>query len=239
MNDVSLLAIQAKDNPALMCPLWDAVRRLVVLWANKYIAEGGNAGTRLYEADDLIQAGYLALVDAVDTYDADKGELTTLLRYHVLNRFSEVSGRRGRKLRPEVYAASLDAPLSTDSDTTRADMIADTAADFTDDIIEREAIRQDCAAIIAEMQKLPDAQRQALLLTAWDGLTLKEAAQVMAVKSPDYVRQLRKKAAYRVRRTRAGELIANDYQIRRVGLSEFQRTGISEVEWAVFRAEGL
>ena len=237
MTDVSLLAVQAKDNPARMAALWDAVGRLIALWAYKYMTEGGNAGTRLYEADDLIQAGYVALVDAVDAYDPDKGELTTILRYHVLNRFSEVSGTRGTKRRPEVYAASLDMPLFDGSDTTRADLLTDTTADFADDIIDREAIRQDCAAIRAEIDKLPDAERQALMLTAWDGLTLKEAAQVMAVKSPDWVRQLRMKAAQRVRRTRAGALIAKDYDIRRVSLSEFQRTGISEVEWAVFRAE--
>lgn len=35
-EDVSLLACKAKDNPAYMAPLWDAVRRLIGLWASKY-----------------------------------------------------------------------------------------------------------------------------------------------------------------------------------------------------------
>ena len=231
------MAIRAKENTALMATLWDAVERLIGFWARRYISEGTDRGTRLYEADDLIQASYLALVDAVDAYDPDKGELTTILRFYVQTAFAEVSGRRGSKLRPEIYAASLDAPLYDDNDTTRGDMLTNTAADFTEDIIEREAIRQDCAAIRAEIDKLPDKQRMALMLTEWDDKTLKEAAETIGVNSIERVRQLKRDAARNVRRTRAGELIAKEYKIRRVSISEFKRTGISEVEWAVFYAD--
>lgn len=114
-EDVSLLACKAKDNPALMLPLWDAVRRLVGLWASKYYGHIKENGTGAFEIDDLVQSGYLALVDAVAGYNPENeagAEFTTYLRFEVRRQFAKVTGHYGTKKRPEHYSTSLEMPLA-------------------------------------------------------------------------------------------------------------------------------
>ena len=67
-NEELAMAIQRGENRYE--ELWEQVRRFVCQQANAY---------RLYfpvstiDTDDLIQAGYLAFVDAVQVYDPDAG----------------------------------------------------------------------------------------------------------------------------------------------------------------------
>lgn len=228
---VNDLAVQAKNDPAAMLPLWDAVRRLIATWAFRYTQHAPEQGTRLYDLDDLLQAGYLALVDAVSGYDPKPGAaFTSYLHFHIRNHFADVAGRRGAKRRPEVYAASLDEPLNDADGDTRADLIPNPAAEFADGVTEREAIRQDCAALMGEIEKLPDNQREAIMLTGWDGLTLDAAACVMGV-TRERVRQTAATASRKVRNTPTGRRIYIErYPIRRVGLATYKVTFTSEVE---------
>ena len=234
-EEVTLLAMQAKGNPALMLSLWDAVRRLIALWANQYIHNAHEQGNRLFDTDDLIQSGYLALVDAVAGYDPEAGaEFTTYLHYHVRKHFTEVSGHRGTKRRPEVDAVSLDEPLNVDGDVSRRDLLADSSAEFADDIIEREATARDCAALMAEIEKLPEERRNALMLTAWEGKTCQAAAEALGV-TYGVLQQRKTEGIRQVRRTKAARQIEADYiRIRHVTLSEFLTTGTREVEWALW-----
>lgn len=229
--DVTALAVQAKDNPALMLPLWESVSRLVTLWAFKYAFAAREQGSRLYDVDDLTQAGYLACVDAVAGYDPDsEAGFATYLHFHVRNHFAAVAGRRGTKVRPDVFATSLNAPLKDETDTTLADMLVDPNSDFVATRAKQDALRQDCAAILAEIDKLPEDQRRALMLTSWEGLTLKAAAETMGL-TPAQVRQRKMTGMLRVRRSETGQRIRKErYPIRRVGLGEFRHTFTSEVE---------
>jgi len=233
MSTVEELAALAKDDYTCRLPLWDAVRRLVCFWANRYTQHAHNLddqGTRLYDVDDLIQAGYLALHDAIATHDPERGEFIPYFHFYVRSRFAEVAGRRGTKRRPEVYVSSLDEPIGGDADVVLVDTVADPAADFADGLIDREALRQDCAAVMVEVGKLPDDQRRALLLTGKDGFTFSAAAEVMGV-SPEDVRQHRDKARRTIRSTKiARQIYRERFPLRRVGLAEFRHTHTSEVE---------
>jgi len=235
-TNVSLLAVQAKTDRSQHEALWNAVYRLIAWWAVKYST---TRGTRLYEKDDLIQSGYLALHDAVRTYELKRGGFTTHLRYYVQTHFSEVIGLRGTKKRPEIDAVSLNEKIDGDADICRADVIADPTAEFANDIIDREAARQDFAAIIADIEKLPDMQRRALMLTAYDGLTDEAAGMHMEI-SISSVHGYRERASFHIRnRTKAGKVI-RDQRIhkydRHVTLDEYKRTGISSVEWSLINA---
>jgi len=233
MSSVNDLAVLAKDDYSFRLPLWDAVQRLVCSWANKYIYRAHilcDLGTRLYDVDDLVQSGYLALHDAIASHDPERGEFIPYFYFYVRSRFAEVSGRRGTKRRPEVYASSLNEPISCDAKTTHIDTLADPAADFADNLIERESLCQDYAAIMIEVDKLPDNQRRALLLTGKDGFTFNAAAEVMGV-SRESLRQTERKAARTIRRTKiARQIYRERFLLRRVGLTEFKYTHTSEVE---------
>ena len=225
MSNINVLAVQARGNPALMLPLWDAVRGLVVWWANKR----ARYATRLFDVDDLIQAGYLALTDAVASYVLEKGDFTAWLSFYVRSYFAEAACRRGRKHRPEIDAVSLDTPFGEGGDIL-GDMVADPAAEFADSVVELEAARQDYALIMTEIDRLPDYLRLAIMLTCWKGLGLRAAAKAMGV-SRNTVASYVGTAKRKIRESEAARQIWRDrYLPRRVGLHEFKATRTSEVE---------
>jgi RNA polymerase sigma factor (sigma-70 family) len=223
MSNVNDLAVKAQNSTVSILPLWNAVRGLVCTWANRRTA-------KVSDADDLIQAGFLALINAVAGYNPEKGDFITILRFHIRTQFNEASGLRGTKRRPEINAASLDAPLGDGTETTLLDTLADPASDFADGVIEQESIWQDYAALMTEIDKLPDYLRLALMLTCRNGLTYKTAAGIMGV-TPEQVRWYRTKAIEKIRSSEVGQQIRRDrYPPRRVGLYEFKTTRTSEVE---------
>lgn len=213
LDEVSALAVRAKDDPALMAELWDGVKYFVRLSAYKYISRAyawQGQSTRHFDADDLIQSGYLALVDAVKGYDPERGAFITYLGFYIRNRFAEVAGRRGTKRRPEFEADSLDTPIGEDGDTSMGAMLADPNAEFADDITEREALKQDCAALLTEIDELPKRQRQVLMLTVRDGLSLEAAAEVMGGISRQAANEIRNKAIEKIKFSPTGLRISAD-----------------------------
>lgn len=230
------LALQARADKAHLLALWQAVERLISSWAYQYIK---TVETRLYDANDLIQIGFIAMVDALQGFDPEQSEFNTYLRFHIRRRFAEVAGNRSTKTHPEVSALSLDASLSEDGNTSRLDMLVDQDAHFAfDDVIEREAARQDCAVLLEEIDKLTYEQRRALMLSS-DGLKLPVIAKVMNIPYCE-ARKHRDNAVRRVRQSKAGRKVCKtryqDY-IRHIGLSEFNATWTSATEWAVLANE--
>ncbi len=180
------------------------------------------------------------MLDALETFDPERGSFSTHLNFHVRDHFAAVAGRRGSRQRPELYAASLDELIGEDQDTRRLDTLADPGAEYADDVIERESLRRDCAALMVEIGHLPDRQRQALLLTAWSGLTLEHAAEVIGSASRERVRQLRNQAAKKIRHTSAARRMERDYKhvpIKHTGLKRFKETHTSSVERAILWLE--
>ena len=121
---VSELAMAAKNDNSLMENLWLAVERLVGSWAHKYSLK---VGMCLCDVDDLKQSGYLALHQAVQTFNPEVAKFTTHLSYYVKNHFAECAGLRGR-MRPERYAISLDSPIVDGANETRGDLLPDPGA---------------------------------------------------------------------------------------------------------------
>ena len=100
--------------------------------------------------------------------------------------FADVIGTRGGKggkKRPEFQAVSLDEPLMGDDGdaVTRADLLEDAGANFEQGFIESEAVKQDFLKILEEIQKLPDIQKRALMLTEFDRLTYKETGEMLGI----------------------------------------------------------
>lgn len=236
LDEVAALAVRAKDDPTLMAELWDSVQKLVKLRAYRYVQKGG---TRKFEADDLIQSGYFALLDAVRTYDPAKRAFSTHLCYLLRRRFAEAAGIKEIKLLEEleITISSLDIPVSDEGNKSIVDFIADPDASFADDIPEVEALQQDCTALLEEIDKLPDKQRQAITLTAKCGLTFRDAAKVMGC-SDTTAKSWADKGAALVRKTPNGRRIREDrFPFRHVRLGEFRVAHTSAVEWAVLWKE--
>lgn len=243
MNDISQLATNAKTDKALLLPLWEAVERLVRFWAIRYHHIGE---TRLYDTDDLMQAGFLALVDAVRGYDADTGtEFTTYLHFHVQTQFADVAGRRGTKRRPELNAASLDEPVDADEGTaTRADLLPDPGAQaaFTkaeDDLYTAQLHD----ALEGCMTTLDEREADLLRVRYYDGQSVPAVAEAWR-ESPQRIRQL-EVCAIRAMRRPANRGRLKEYReniisrsLRFSSLGSWRDNGYSGPEWAAEQLSG-
>ena len=85
---VSEIAIKAKTDPEYLLPLWQDVKRFVYKKARAYI---GNV-TSLYDMDDLMQEGFIALSDAVRTYEPKGMQFTSWLAFYLPRAFRSVAG---------------------------------------------------------------------------------------------------------------------------------------------------
>ena len=164
-TDEIAAAVQAGQADRL--ELWEAVRRFAYGRAYRWIrATGGRGGAEL---EDLLQCAFLALVEALETWDPEAGAFLTLYALKLRAAFTEATGQRTQrdKLDPLEGALSLEAPL-TDSESgdtfTLSDIIEDPAAvaSFVD-VEERDRLDRLHRAMCAALGMLPEPQRAAVV----------------------------------------------------------------------------
>ena len=128
-NEELVALIQGGDRGKLPQP-WEQVERFVAQQANRRLVLSGGLGG--VEFGDLYNAGYLALVAAVDTFDPEAGRsFIGWLSLALKTAFVEAGGCRSRKqaMDPLHHAKSLEAPAGDDEDGAAVvDLIADPAA---------------------------------------------------------------------------------------------------------------
>ena len=114
--------------------LWERVEKLVTLLAGRYYARSQVICARSgLELEDLIQAGYFAMLDTVKSFDHKTGyKLTTYLNRHLLNQWAQMLGvKHGReKFDPLNRCISLESPIAGENeDIALGDVIPDKAAE--------------------------------------------------------------------------------------------------------------
>lgn len=124
-NEELALRIQAGEGE-LAGQLWEQMARLVYRHCHRYFTLYGercaHAGVTL---DDLMQEGYLALMDAAQAYDPAKGfKLSSYLKYPLMNRVKVLLGFA--KPSPLNDAGSIHEELG--EDLTLEDMLEDETA---------------------------------------------------------------------------------------------------------------
>lgn len=170
-NEELAVAVKGGNGEALLT-LWAQVRRLAWKFMPRWrtAAEAGGL-----TSEDLEQVAFLALLRAVEAFDAERGFrfssfFTTSLRAEV---FAAAGIRTEKRARDPLRAAvSLDVPLTDDeADITLADTIQDPAAEA---VIEGAALRLTVQGILAE---LPEDQQTALRQRYWLDIPLDEAGR--------------------------------------------------------------
>ena len=171
------------------------------------------------DVDDLIQAGYMGLVEAERTYDASKGKSWAgWAAWHVKNAMAVAVGIKGTRERAHLHAVSLDAPLS---DEEGAASLLDTLADESiPDASTRLVEAERAATVRAAVDRLAGDRREVVRRHDLDGMSYAKTGEGMGI-SAEAVRGIRVKALRDLRR---------DWKLRRLLDEEtrfYQHKGVS------------
>ena len=182
-NEELVALIQAGDRDRIV-ELWHQVQRMVYKQAARWAGVGGTT------LEDLEQAGFIAVLRAVDTYDPTKAKFSTHLFQRLRAEFSAATGYNSKRswFDPLQNAVSLDAPLTDEEDATLADFIPDPAAAAE---MGNAEVRRGLAAILAE---LPEDQQRAVRGKYWHDLTVDKKtlnAAMKRLRHPDCSKRLR------------------------------------------------
>ena len=238
-NEELVARIQAGDQNG-MTELWYQVEKFIAWKAQRIMPTLGES--TVIEVDDLIQAGYFALVSAVATYSPGEGEFVKWLSYYLQTAFAEAAGYRTEKMRkdPSKCAVSLDRPIADDSDTTMGEIVPDQLATAAMETIEdnlwHEQLRKALEDILNE---IPEKYGDVVRMRFFEGKTLGSISQEQNV-TRERVRQLEHKGIKEMRRpknkNRLKPFIEFDY-FGGTGLTAFRQTGMSVQERYLVRKE--
>lgn len=178
------LAAQVKaGEPGAVLELWEDVRRFVEKEARRRAGVGSCA-----PLDDLRQAGFLAVLDAAERYDPDRGNASflSLLCFTLRKRWAEEAGTRSTRRDALQYADSLDAPaVAGDEDSDHAvDLLPDGGAALAFMGVEYADFLDYCRRLIrAALETLPPAQGALLRMHYLEGRSLEYAAPLCCLSS--------------------------------------------------------
>ncbi len=151
-------------------------------------------------AEDLVQSGYFALLEAVKTYDPEKsGGFLTWLSYYLRKEFARTGGYEKRRRDPLDSALSLDAPISDEDDETYLETVEDRRDDYAD-AEEKIYTEQLHNALEGALSSLPAAQADTLRSRYWEGKELRYIAQEIGV-STQAVEERERQALRAIRRS--------------------------------------
>ena len=181
--EASKIAAAVQAGQADRLELWEAVRRFAYDRAYRWCRAMEGRGGMVLEA--YIQVAFLALLEALESWDPAAGAFLTWYGLKLKGAFTEAVGMRTQrdKRDPIHHALSLDAPL-TDSesgeDFTLADVIEDPyAAAGVEAVAELDYQRRRTQALATALDGLTEDQRRAVVLRHCNGLTLDQTAARM------------------------------------------------------------
>lgn len=229
MNNVQIIAAAKVGSKDAMLKLCLMNRRLIYKTVTKYKCIR-------YPIDDLMQEAYFAVVKAVKAYDPDSGYAFTTYLANALKWYfiHYVKGDKNR-----LDYCILDAPISAEdvTGTTKADMIADEAAVFEDDVLHRADMENVMQLLREELQGSYSLYYDILYHYYAEKQTLNQIAKTLGCTLQN-VQALKQKALRILRRPESKvtkayreEIISASYH--HSTLTEFKNTFTSSVEWAI------
>lgn len=161
--------------------VYEQNKGLLVMMARRYARVC--ALDRAVSMEDLMQAGFIGLMKAADSFDPAAGKSWSgWACWHIQMEFNSALGlRQGHFTRPHTGAAALDRPLSADDadGATAGDMLADETLPDADEAILLDELRRDVRAAVDRLKS--EGQRQVVQLCKLEGWSYRQAAQRMGV----------------------------------------------------------
>ena len=243
MTNEELVALIQDGERDRMGELWQNVERFIWQQANQRISRGIDGVT----AEDLCQSGYLALVDAANSYDPQMGKtFIGWLALSLKTAFNVAAGLRSERQRrdPLHHAVSADAPAYLDeAGPTVAELVPDESASLAFAVAECE----DCRDVIAAaLDSLPEGQGELLRCYYLRGEGIAAAADAAGYASRHAAYEAVGRALYRLahgKYTRALRACLDNFieleeyraAARSTGAGSFQHTGMSATEAGALR----
>ena len=229
--------------------LWEQVQRFARQQAAGYISQNLGLCTGAgVEPDDLLQAGFLALHDAVKGFDPAAGmAFVGYLAFHLKRYFREACGIRTSKRDPLLQAARLDKPVSEeDGAATLGELTPDPQAEAERESVEDGIFRQQLhEAMEKALDTLEDQQERVIRRRFYDRETLAGIAAETGT-APEWVRQMENKALRALRRPQCSRMLRpfieemrSGYAWMGTGWASFYHSGASSVERAAEKTEAL
>ena len=232
----------------LITELWEQCEKFIRLQASHW-AQAWKGKRHDFDFDDFMQAGYFALLEAVEKWEAERGSsFIGFLNICLKTAFAEVAGcRTTAQMQDIMYkSARLECPLpgnqSADKEVTLADTIGGECegiealedADYKSYIVK--AVRE-CLAT------LPERQRQAIEGHYLRGMNYAAIAENFGI-SLSRAQQLAQKGMRQIRQSQDGKKLCRLYfghrnQYRATGFGAWKAAGCSQPEREVLKIDSL
>ena len=171
-NEELAVLIQDGDNARIL-ELWQQCNAFI--WKQARMEIYRLEGRRGVDVNDLAQSGFLAMLDAAKSFDANAGfAFMTWLGFKIKTAFQEATGCRTERQRREPIdcAVSLETPLTDEENAdVLGDLIIDTAAEKAIDAVAAADMAQRLhGALESALSTLPPEQADALRMKYFEGL---------------------------------------------------------------------
>ena len=200
-------AVLSGDKHALE-DLYARNRGLLYRLAQRY--RGACERDRAVDLDDLIQAGYLGLVDAMHAWEPERGAWSTIAVYYIKNAMREAVGIHSTRIRAEHGALALDAPLPGSEDgTTSMELL-----EGPDAVVDAELLRDDLQnQVRTAVEGLKDADaRQAVWACDIECKRLQRVGEQMGM-TTHQLRRLRDRGRKALRKDAHMRALAKAYSL--------------------------
>lgn len=243
------LSVEIKAGRAGYGELWEQVQAFVRQQAARYTHQNAGlcAGAGV-EFEDLLQAGFLALHDAVKGFEPEAGmSFVGYLAFHLKRYFRSCCGIRTSKRDPLDRAARLDAPVSDeDGAATLGELTPDTQAEAEREAIEDEVFQEQLRGAMTKALNTLDGRQQDIIRRRyWNRETLSAVAGHTEI-TLERVRQIEGKAMRSLRRGPCIRLLQpfieemrSGYAWKGTSLTAYRESGASSVERAAEKTNEL
>ena len=195
-NEELAVLIQDGDNARIL-ELWQQCNAFIWKQARREIFR--LEGRRGVDVNDLAQCGFLAMLDAAKSFDANAGfAFMTLLGFKIKTAFQEATGCRTERQRREPIdsAVSLETPITDEENgDVLGDVIPDPAAELAfDEVSEADMAYRLHDALENALATLPQEQADALRMKYFEGLPADARAcqkGLRALRHPNISKELR------------------------------------------------
>ena len=196
------LAIEIKaGNSDLLITLWEQVKPYICKQARRWISSFN--GLHGIEQDDLIHAGYFAMLQTIDTFDAERSGVSFigLLSFYLRKQFSSVYGLQSAAGKNDAIhvSVSLDTPISENEDTSISELIPDAKSQIPfEQIAQRDNIAYLRKALDTILDTLPTPYREIIVLRYYGNQDISTIAATIGM-SEKAARAAEKKAMRLIR----------------------------------------